>query len=103
MIEQSTITPQGEGIIMIEGAMTFSTVNQLLANSQTYFVSQSELLIDLTKVAQADSAGVALLVEWLRIAKCQQAVLNFRNIPAQMWAIIEVSGLEDRLPLVNAP
>jgi len=102
MIEQSTITSDDGGGIMIEGAMTFSTANQLLADSRAYFASQSELLIDLTKVAQADSAGVALLVEWLRIAKCQQVALHFRNIPTQMWAIIEVSGLEERLPLVNA-
>lgn len=83
--------------------MNFSSVNQLLADSRTCFSPHADWLIDLAEVEQVDSAGVALLVEWLRMAKSQQASLCFRNIPVQMQAIIEVSDLDQRLPLENTP
>ena len=54
--------------------------------------------VDLGGVRRSNSAGVALLVEWLREAQQRQQVLLFTNVPAQMRAIIEVVDLETLLP-----
>ena len=98
----ATLSIDAGNCCSIEGDMNFSSVEQLLKGSITYFVAGSELLFDLGKVQHADSAGVALLVEWLRLAKEKQIRVQFRNIPPQMLAIIEVSDLQRRLPITNS-
>ncbi len=95
------IEAQADGVLHVSGELTFSSVSALLAKSSGYFESQDELRVDLGTVSHSDSAGVALLVEWMRMAKHQGVQLSFSNIPEQMWAIIEVSDLGQRLPLSN--
>ena len=53
-----------------------------------------ELVIDLSGVEHSDSAGVALLVDWLRQTRTQQRVMQLCEIPEQMRAIIRVADLE---------
>ena len=57
----------------------------------------SALTIDLQQVTQADSAGLALLIEWLRQARKANVSLSFSNIPPQMLVLIRVNGLQDTL------
>ncbi|VAW88021.1 hypothetical protein MNBD_GAMMA18-438 [hydrothermal vent metagenome] len=97
----AAIEAQADGVLKVSGELTFSSVSALLAESLSYFKSQDELQIDLAGVAHSDTAGVALLVEWMRMAKQRDAPLFFSNIPEQMWAIIDVSDLGKRLPLLN--
>ena len=95
------LSSESAGSYAIKGEMSFASVEQLLADSLPLFADDSGLLFDLSHVEHADSAGVALLVEWLRISKQRQVQLQFRNIPSQMLAIIEVSDLQQRLPITN--
>ncbi len=101
MAQQATITAQDGGLYLIHGEMSFSSVNQLLIDSQACFKSSSMVVFDLAGVQQADSAGVALLVEWFKLAKQQQKPLQFLNIPLQMRAIVEVSDLIQHLPITE--
>lgn len=50
--------------------------------------------VDLGAVDYSSSAGVALLLDWLRVATAAGKQLSFANLPAQMGSIIGVSGLE---------
>ena len=56
------------------------------------------MVVDLAGVRRIDSAGLALLVEWLRQAQCKGISIHFENIPSQMRAIVTVCGLEEILP-----
>lgn len=97
----ATLTQTNEGCCLVEGEMSFASVEQLLASSRSLFKPGMRLLFDMSGVNHADSAGVALLVEWLRLARGAQTDIQFRKIPAQMQDIIEVSDLDERLPIVN--
>ncbi len=99
MTALATIELQENVGLKVSGELTFSSVSSLLAKSLEYFSSQNALQVDLAGVTHSDTAGVALLVEWMRMAKQRDAQLSFSNIPEQMWAIIEVSDLGSRLPL----
>jgi phospholipid transport system transporter-binding protein len=55
-------------------------------------------VVDLAEVRRIDSAGLALLVEWLRQAQRKGISIHFENIPSQMRAIVTVCGLEEILP-----
>lgn len=98
---EARLTAKSPGVYVVDGEMSFASVERLLSESRTLFSTQSSLLFDLSGIQHADSAGVALLVEWLRLSKERELVLQFRNIPDQMLAIIEVSDLEQRLPITN--
>ena len=81
----------------VTGALTFETVPALYKSSATWFAGEGELVIDLAEVARTDSAGLALLIEWLRRARAANRTLRFINIPAQVQTLIRVNGLTDAL------
>ena len=53
--------------------------------------------IDLSRVTEADSAGLAVLVEWLATAKSRGTVIHYEGIPAQILAVARISDLESLL------
>lgn len=95
------IEAAGDGL-RVEGDLTFATVTALLTASQPLFTRGSgDLCVDLAGVGRADSAGLALLIEWLRLARGGGRELKFRAVPVQMQAIAAASGLTDLLPLAE--
>lgn len=93
----------GQGALRLSGDLTFATVSALLEESQGVFDNAGEdLRIDLSGVHRADSAGLALLIEWLRAARRSGRSLEFHAVPAQMLAIAEASGLAEILSLHSA-
>jgi len=87
------------GYINVCGNLTFATVNDLLVSARKVFAPIEVLEIDLTDVSCSDSAGLALLIDWMRSAKQKNKHIVFHNIPAQMLAMAHASGLDELLPL----
>ncbi len=83
----------------LSGELSFQSVPDLSGQIATLLQQDTELVIRLDKVSRADSAGVAMLLEWLRLARQQGKSLQFVDIPEQMLAIVRVSGLDSILPL----
>lgn len=83
----------------LSGDLEFATVPDLEHEARHLFKEHDQLDIDLQQVRRSDSAGVALLVEWVRQAEKYQCKLRFFNIPEQMLAIARVSSLDTILPL----
>jgi phospholipid transport system transporter-binding protein len=80
----------------LSGPLTFESAAGLWPMAQTLFRGGSQIRLDLDGVTRTDSAGVALLVGWLREARRRGATLRLENLPAQMIAIAEVGNV-DRL------
>lgn len=83
----------------VQGDLDFDSVVGLLAATETLFADTSLSRIDLSGVSRSNSAGVALLVHWLRQARRHERELVFVNIPAQMWSIIQIADLDTLLPV----
>ena len=94
-----TLEPRGDGRFALQGALNLATVGALLKESRRLFQQQPPDWIDLAGVSHCDSAGVALLVEWLRQARIEGRELRFTNPPPQMREIIKVTDLDALLPL----
>jgi phospholipid transport system transporter-binding protein len=58
-----------------------------------------EVCIDLSGITRADSAGLALLIDWLRIARREKVTLRFEKLPEQLTQIAEVCDLHSVLPI----
>ena len=85
--------------VHVQGELDFDSVARLWEITESLFQAEPIHRIDLSGVLRSNSAGVALMVEWLRQARRRQQPLAFVNIPKQMRAIIEVAELETVLPL----
>jgi phospholipid transport system transporter-binding protein len=102
-VAEAQFEPVAAGRYRVGGEMGFASVSALLESSLPAFASaEAELEIDLSGVSRVDSAGLALLVEWLRRAKGQGKTIVFRHIPDQLRAIARVSDLEGILPVETA-
>ncbi len=82
------------GVMRVRGELTFSTVEALRAPGVRALAAHDDAVVDLADVDRADSAGLALLVEWLRAARRRGARVRFANAPAQLRAIAGTSGLD---------
>jgi phospholipid transport system transporter-binding protein len=56
--------------------------------------TQGVAIIDLGGVTRADSAALALIIEWRRLATQRALTLELRGLPAQLRALAAASGLE---------
>ncbi len=95
----SVSVEHGEGSLSLNGELSFKTVPALVANNKNFLSNGSSIDIDLSGVSRADSAGVALLIEWQRQAQKQNKSVCFSNIPSQMLAIARLSGVNELLSL----
>jgi phospholipid transport system transporter-binding protein len=84
---------------VVTGEMTLESAKIALTESKGVFDAVNDIEIDLQHVTQADSAGLALLVDWMRAAKKAKKSIAFKHLPQQMDAIAKASGLDELLPL----
>jgi len=86
--------------VALSGELDAAHVRQRLHQSTDWFAGDSDDIdIDLSAITRTDSAGLALLLDWLRRARAAQIELTFRDAPPQMRALIDFCALHDILPL----
>jgi phospholipid transport system transporter-binding protein len=78
----------------VEGALHFSTVAALLIEGEKAIEAGQAAVIDLKGVLMSDSSGLALLIEWLSVAKSLNRTLKYENIPKQIHELAHLSELE---------
>jgi phospholipid transport system transporter-binding protein len=88
---------QSPGHYRVSGELSFATVTALLSQSRSVFAGESMLEIDLSGVTHADSAGLSLLIEWLRQAKLQAKQLRYLSVPSQLSALASISDVDGLL------
>jgi phospholipid transport system transporter-binding protein len=87
----------GGGRFAIRGTFGFTTVSDILERSRTLFDGVSVIKVDFSGVTDADSAGLALLLEWVSWAKSAARELRFFDIPPQIQAVARISEVEEIL------
>jgi phospholipid transport system transporter-binding protein len=87
----------GGGRFAINGVLGFATVTEILERSKELFDDHPVIKIDFSGVTKADSAGLALLLEWINWAKHYQREVRYFNVPKQVQAIAHISEVEDLL------
>lgn len=92
-----------EGRLRIEGALDFGSVRRVLAETRERFPVSGPLLIDLGGVSTANSAALALLLEWMELAAGRGTELCFCNLPDGIVRIAALSDLDTLLPLAENP
>jgi phospholipid transport system transporter-binding protein len=99
-VSRARLESLGEGRFRVSGVLDASTAAEVLEESEARFTEAPKIDIDLGGVGESDSAGLALLIEWLRMAKQSGKEIHFANLPAQIQALARISEVED---LIGAP
>lgn len=89
-----SLIEQTAGTYSVEGDLTFLSINKDVVRSYDFLKSANNICIDLTNVSSADSAGLALLVEWIKHSKVYSTDLSYKNIPHQLHTLASLSGLD---------
>jgi len=93
-VSQLNIIKQGNGHFVIDGDLTFATIDQQTLKSFSFLKTAKEITIDLGNVSCTDSAGLALMIEWIKYARHNRTHTTFKNIPEQLLNLAKLSGFD---------
>jgi len=90
-----TISHQGNGVFLVTGTLTFATIDHKTIKLISCAKHCKAVVLDLQAVSSTDSAGLALMIEWIKYAREQHVSLSFTNVPQQLLTLATLSGLEN--------
>ena len=87
----------GEGRFALSGEMTFDTAERILQASEEPFEQHTRIEVDLSAVTKSDSAGLALLLEWITWANHTVREIRYKAMPERVLAIARTTEVEPLL------
>ncbi|HKJ20035.1 MAG: STAS domain-containing protein [Gammaproteobacteria bacterium] len=96
-MSEFTLEDRGDGHFALSGEMTFDTAEKILAASGDMFDEHTQLEVDLSEVTESDSAGLALLLEWVTWANHSVREIRFTGMPERVLAIARTTEVEPLL------
>jgi phospholipid transport system transporter-binding protein len=93
------ISEPAAGRIAVTGELTFATARD--ARQLGVLVLESSraasLVVDCGGVTRADSAGLAVLLDWLAWGRRKSRGISLTNLPASLLAIARISEVDELL------
>ena len=89
----------GEGRFALRGDMSFETAEAILRSSEEPFEQHTRIEIDLSGVTHADSAGLALMLEWITWANHTVREIRYVGMPDRIMAIAQTTEVDNLLDL----
>lgn len=96
-VHRFALERDGDGGLRASGELTFETAAEALSVGERLLASGDDARIDLSGIREGDSAGLAVLVEWLAGKLARGGSLTYAGMPAQMRSIARICGLEEML------
>ncbi|MGZ8190483.1 MAG: STAS domain-containing protein [Methylococcaceae bacterium] len=88
------IIDQGAGRFAIGGDLTFATIDKQSLESFAFLTTAKDIIVDLSAVSSTDSAGLALMIEWIKYTRSKRTQLHFKKIPKQLLNLARLSGFD---------
>ena len=98
-MSEFTFEDRGDGRFAVSGEMTFDTAEKMLRASEALFDDHTQIEVDLTEITETDSAGLALLLEWVTWANHTVREIRFEGMPEKILAIARTTEVEPLLAL----
>jgi len=93
------ISEPASGRVTVTGELTFASARE--ARQIGVLVLESSraerIVIDCGGVTRADSAGLAVLLDWLAWGRRKSRVVSLENLPASLVAIAKISEVDGLL------
>jgi phospholipid transport system transporter-binding protein len=78
----------------ISGDLHFSNVMSLYQKSAQQLPACPELVFDFSQLTSSDSAGLALIVEWIKLAKCLNKPIRFAHLSEEIMSLAKAAGID---------
>lgn len=93
------VTVSAPGVITVGEPLTFASARGAFEAGVGCFIrdGSATMAVDCAQVSSADSAGLAVLIEWRRWCRLQGRHLKFVNLPVQINAIARLSEVSEVL------
>lgn len=93
------ISEAAPGRIVVSGELTFATARDARQIGTLVLESSTArgFVIDCAGVKRADSAGLAVLLDWLAWGRRKSRALSFENLPPALVAIAKISEVDGLL------
>ena len=93
------VTTAAPGHVVVSTPLTFATARRACAAGIECFTrdGSAQLVVDCTAASPADSAGLAVLIEWRHWARQHGRHITFANLPMQISAIAHLSEVTEVL------
>ena len=87
----------GDGRFTLSGRMSFDTAGDILRESEALFEHHTLLTVALSGGAHTDSAGLALLLDWITWANHTVREIRFEGMPEKIDAIAKTTEVDSLL------
>lgn len=88
-------------VLALSGTVDFTTATQILESVQSTLKTGGPTVIDLAGVTRINSAGLAVMIEWLSVARREGVELRFDHVPKGLRELANVCQVDDMLPIVS--
>ena len=88
-----------DGRLAARGPLTFATARRAreLGRHAIATAGTAALEIDCEGISATDSAGLAVLIDWLACARAARRTLQYRRLPEDLTALGRISELQELL------
>jgi phospholipid transport system transporter-binding protein len=84
--------------LSLSGPLTITTVAGMMEEGREH-VAGADRVVDLSGVTQVDSAALALLLSWVRVAKSAGRQLSIDHAPSALVSLASLYDVDTILPL----
>ncbi|GMR17571.1 MAG: hypothetical protein BMS9Abin32_703 [Gammaproteobacteria bacterium] len=96
------LTKLGNGSFRLRGRLDLDCAGRVLVAGRKLMRGDGDVFIDLQQADCANTAGLALLVEWSMWCAAQGRTLHYRHAADKLLALIAVNGVGELLHLPAA-
>ena len=93
-MSEFALEDRGGGRFALGGEMNFESAERILRASEEPFEAHTQIEVDLSGVTDCDSAGLALLLEWVTWANHTVREIRFTGMPERIMAIARTTEVE---------
>lgn len=93
MSDLATITVKDQ-CLLVAGELNFNSVMLIWQQSLPLLKSLAAWSFDFSAVTSTNSAALALLLEWRKLALSQQKTASFHHLSEQLVSLAKVAGVD---------
>ena len=92
---------QAEQKAIFSGALTRATITRAFDKKYRKLVDNECIILDLAKVSQVDTAGLAWILLLIELAASKACYISLVNLPDDLLKLAKLSAVDVLLPIEN--
>tara|TARA_R110000744_G_scaffold144161_1_gene256252 strand:- start:24 stop:320 length:297 start_codon:yes stop_codon:yes gene_type:complete len=93
---------QAEQKAIFSGALTRATITRAFDKKYRKLVDSKRIVLDLAKVSQIDTAGLAWILLLIELAASKACDISLVNLPDDLIKLAKLSAVDTLLPVENS-